>query len=190
MKHSRIRYHCTDFWSNWSNSCWIRALNVNFSIFCALLYRTSLNGPFKHVMMLWIYYRSKKSLFLECRPKWLGTTKNFSFLNSVFRYRIYPRWHFETQFVPGKGIFPVFLMMYHTVSFQWFLKSENPDMHSINGSHRGPIDHIIKIIFQITSLDHKPKRSWPWPSLKMVRISYYDSPGVCWSSSDWRSAYL
>ncbi len=26
----------------WSNSCWIRALNVNFSIFCTLLYRTSL----------------------------------------------------------------------------------------------------------------------------------------------------
>ncbi len=37
-----LRYHCTDFWSNWTYSCWIRALNVNFSIFCALLYRTSL----------------------------------------------------------------------------------------------------------------------------------------------------
>ncbi len=28
---------------NWTYCCWMRALNVNFSIFCALLYRTSLN---------------------------------------------------------------------------------------------------------------------------------------------------
>ncbi len=46
-------------------------------------------------------------------------------------------------------------MMYDTLSFQWFLKSENPDMHSINSSHRGPIGHIIKIPFQITSSDHE-----------------------------------
>ncbi len=37
-----IRYYNTDFWSNWTYHCGIRALNVNFSIFCALLYRTSL----------------------------------------------------------------------------------------------------------------------------------------------------
>ncbi len=29
-------------------------------------------------------------------------------------------------------------------------------MHFINGSHRGPIGHIIKILFHITSVDHKP----------------------------------
>ncbi len=31
-----------DFWSNWTYCCWIRTINVNFSIFCTLLYHTSL----------------------------------------------------------------------------------------------------------------------------------------------------
>ncbi len=30
-------------WYIWTYSCWIRALNVNASIFCALLYQTSLS---------------------------------------------------------------------------------------------------------------------------------------------------
>ncbi len=42
LNHRRYSKSNTSFWSNWSNSRWIRALNVNFSIFCALLYRTSL----------------------------------------------------------------------------------------------------------------------------------------------------
>ena len=33
--------------SNWTYCCWIRALNVNFSIFCVLLYHTSLTFSFQ-----------------------------------------------------------------------------------------------------------------------------------------------
>ncbi len=43
-------------WSDWTYSCWIRALNVNFSIFCALLYRTSLKSLIfqcKEVIMIY-----------------------------------------------------------------------------------------------------------------------------------------
>ncbi len=39
---------------HWINSRWIRALNVNFSIFCALLYRTSLRDQVMTDWWIWI----------------------------------------------------------------------------------------------------------------------------------------
>ncbi len=99
-KHWGMRIHCTEFvpidleilpsGQHWTYCCWIRALNVNFSIFCTLLFHTSLMGP--------NYILKTISCTLDLLAKYMHSTKNlFQFLsisahdrnpsNRVIRYR-------------------------------------------------------------------------------------------------------
>ncbi len=62
-----------DFWSNWAYGCWIMALNVDLSIFCALLYQTSLKGK-KIILRRWIFNPCNFSCSMPIKPLSLGSS--------------------------------------------------------------------------------------------------------------------